>query len=196
MKNRLAFAWVLSLAVLLSGVVAADPAPLVEFDRTAPPDTVSDYDGFRGRIYREGRLFIGGQPTEEAVRALPDHGVTCVVNLRTPKEMEDRDRVPFNEEGVLGELGIEYMWIPLGGDEHPYGPEAVAAFAHALKSHDGPVLLHCTVGWRASHLWAAFLVEYMGFGVDEAYARGQAIGIGESPFEKLLGRDLRLVEAP
>lgn len=196
MMNRLAFAWALPLAALLSGAAAADPAPLVEFDRSAPPDTVSGYDGFQSRIYREGRLFIAGQPSEEAVRALPDHGVTCVVNLRTPSEMENRERVPFDEAAVLEELGIEYVWIPLGGDDHPYTPEAVATFADALERHEGPVLLHCTVAWRASHLWAAFLVEYMGFPVDEAYARGEAIGIGETPFEKFLGRDLKLTDAP
>ena len=139
-------------------------------------------------------MFIGGQPGEETVRALPDHGVTCVVNLRTPGEMENRERVPFDEAAVLEELGIEYVWIPLGGPDHPYTPEAVATFADALARHEGPVLLHCTVAWRASHLWAAFLVEHMGFSVEEAFARGEAIGIGETPFAKFLGRDLRMTE--
>lgn len=194
MKNRLAFAWVLSICLMVVGAASADPVPLVEFDRSAEPDTVSDWDGFQRRIYHEGRVFIGGQPGEEALRALPDHGVTCVVNLRTPSEMENRERVPFDEAAVLEELGVEYVWIPLGGDEHPYTPEAVATFADALLRHEGPVLLHCTVGWRASHLWAAFLVEHMGFPVDEAYARGESIGIGETPFEKFLGRDLKVTE--
>jgi uncharacterized protein (TIGR01244 family) len=194
MKNPLAYAWALPIAALMSGVAAADPAVLVDLDRSAPPDSVSDYPGFQARIYREGRVFIAGQPGEEALRALPDRGVTCVVNLRTPGEMDDRDRVPFDEAAVLEELGIEYVWIPLGGADHPYTPEAVATFADALKRHEGPVLLHCTVAWRASHLWAAFLVEHLGFPVEEAYARGEAIGIGESPLARLLGRDLRMTD--
>lgn len=192
--TRLAFAWALPLAALLTGAAAADHAPLVEIDRAAPPDTVSDWDGFQARIYREGRVYIGGQPGEETLRGLPDRGVTCVVNLRTPSEMENRERVPFDEAAVLEELGVEYVWIPLGDTDHPYGPEAVATFAAALERHEGPVLLHCTVAWRASHLWAAFLVEYLGFPVEEAYARGEAIGVGETPFEKFLGRDLKVVD--
>jgi uncharacterized protein (TIGR01244 family) len=191
MKTFSIIAWAL---VVLAALPAAAEKPAVAFDRSAPPDTVPDFDGFRGRIYREGRVFIGGQPSEDAVRALPDHGVTCVVNLRTPSEMEDRERVPFDEAALLEELGIDYVWIPLGGDDHPYTPAAVEAFAGALERHDGPVLLHCTVGWRASHMWAAYLVEHLGFPVAEAYARGEDIGIGRLPFARLLDRELKVIE--
>ena len=194
MKIPSAPAWAFLLCLLVAGAASADPAPLVETDRAAPPDTVPDWDGFQARIYREGHVYIAGQPSEEALDGLEDRGVTCVVNLRTPGEMENRERVPFDEAEVLEELGIEYVWIPLGGDDHPYTPAAVEKFKAAVEKHREGVLLHCTVGWRASHLWAAFLVEHMGFAVDEAYARGEAIGIGETPFEKFLGRDLTLVE--
>ena len=129
------------------------------------------------------------------MRALPARDVTLVVNLRTPEEMENRERVPFDEAAVLLELGIEYVWIPLGGEEHPYTPEAVATFAEALARHTGPVLLHCTVAWRASHLWAAYLVEFHGFSITEAYGRGEAMGIGRTPFAKFLDRELIMIEA-
>jgi uncharacterized protein (TIGR01244 family) len=174
---------------------AALTPPLVEFDRTAPPDTVSDYPGFQARIYREGRLYIAGQPSAEACRELPARGVTAVVNLRTPGEMDDRDRVPFDEAALLGELGIDYVWIPLGGEEHPYTPAAVDSFAAALQRHRGPVLLHCTVAWRASHLWAAYLVRHQGWELGEAYARASRIGIGELPVARLLDRELKVIEA-
>ena len=195
MKPPHAIAWAFFVAFLPLLAARAEPAPVPDFDRSALPDTVADYDGFRSRIFREGRVYIAGQPTEEAVRALPDHGVTLVVNLRTPGEMEDRERVSFDEKAVLEELGIKYVWLPQGGEEHPYGPEMVKAFIEALEHHEGPVLLHCTVGWRASHLWAAYLVEYYDFPVAEAYARGAAMGIGTTPFEKFLGRDLKMTEA-
>jgi hypothetical protein len=45
--------------------------------------------------------------------------VTAVVNLRTPREMGSREVAPFDDAALLAELGIEYVWIPLGGDEHP-----------------------------------------------------------------------------
>jgi uncharacterized protein (TIGR01244 family) len=202
---------VLSLMILLVGgsltgcttrvpVVQAPPppapparVPLVSFDRSAPPDTVSDLAGFQDRIYREGRLYISGQPSVDALRALQQAGVTAVVNLRTPSEMENRERVPFDEQALARELGLDYVWIPLGGEDHPYTPQAVDTFAAALLRHPGPVLLHCTVGWRASHMWAAYLVRYDNFPVAEAYARGEAIGIGKTPMARLLDRDLKMV---
>lgn len=186
---------VLVAAVLAAAATsAARTGPLVEFDRSAPPDTVSDYPGFQARVFCEGRVLIAGQPSEEAVRALPAHGVTAVVNLRTPREMDDRERVPFDEQALLAELDIESVWIPLGGDDHPYTPAAVDTFAAILERHRGPVLLHCTVAWRASHLWAAYLVRHQGFELGEAWARGAAIGIGELPLAGLLDRELTVTE--
>lgn len=198
-----AFRSVLPAAALVAGLAcspAQNAAPtatplLVEFDRAAPPDTVRDYPGFQAKLYHEGRLYIAGQPTEAALRALPAHGVTAVVNLRTPREMNNRDIVPFDEAAVLAELGIEYIWIPLGGDEHPYTPAAVDSFAAVLGRHRGPLLLHCTVAWRASYMWAAYLVRHQGMPVAEAYARGEAIGIGEMPIAGLLGRKLAVIAA-
>jgi uncharacterized protein (TIGR01244 family) len=195
MKTTPALAWAFLFLLMTAGSVQAGSDPALDFDRAALPDTVSDFPGFQSRIFHEGRVFIAGQPDEDALRALPSRGVTVVVNLRTPEEMENRERIPFDEAAVLDELDIEYVWIPLGGDEHPYTPEAITIFIDALERHEGPVLLHCTVAWRASHLWAAYLVEEHGFPVSEAYARGEAMGIGRSPFAKFLDRELVMIEA-
>lgn len=159
------------------------------------PDTVVDFPGFNVRIHREGRVTIAGQPTEDAVRELPRRGVTAVVNLRTPKEMSDTTQVAFDEARLVRELGLAYVQVPLGGADHPYTPAAVDSFAAVLDRYRGPVLLHCTVGGRASNLWAAYLVRRHGFDLAEAYARGQAMGIGQSPFGQLLGRKLQVIYA-
>ncbi len=103
-------------------------------------------------------VFIGGQPTERALRELHAKGVTTVVNLRSPPEM---DRVPFDEAALVKELGMEYVYLPMRGTpELPYSPAAVKAFAAAMTNAKGKVLLHCTIAWRASHLWAAYLTQY------------------------------------
>jgi len=184
---------VLVLLVLAAAAPAA--AYDLDFDRSAPPDTVPDFDGFRTCLYREGPVHIAGQPTADALRALPARGFTLVVNLRTPKETDDRERVPFDEAALADSLVLEYVGIPLGGDDHPYTPAAVEALAAALERHPGRVLLHCTAGWRASHLWAAYLVTHHGFGVSEAYERGAAMGIGETPLAKMLDRPLTMIPA-
>ena len=187
----------IAVTCLLAGLLTAGLAGAEDlvFDRSAPPDTVPDVEGVRARIFREGRVYIAGQPSHAALVTLGGRGVATVVNLRTPEEMADRARVPFDEAALADSLGLAYVSIPLGGDEFPYTPAAVDSFAAALDRSDGPVLLHCTVGWRASHLWAAYLVRHLDFPVDEAYARGESMGIGEMPFALLLDQPVRVVPA-
>lgn len=161
-------------------------------DRSTLPVRVEDFDGVQNGVYRDGRLYIAGQPNEAALQRFKDLGVTAVVNLRTPPEMENRERVPFDEAAAVAALGLEYVHIPLGGEDHPYDRSAVDAFAAVLEQHRGAVLLHCTVAWRASHLWAAYLILYHDYSLNDAVERGEAIAISPTPLEGLLGRPLAL----
>jgi uncharacterized protein (TIGR01244 family) len=181
---------------LAAGCAGNKPAPETESSAlaVAPPDSVTDWPGFSGRIYQDGRVYISGQPKEDALRALPARDVTAVINLRTPKEMADTSRVAFDEVALVDSLGVDYIEIPMGGKDHPYNEDHLKAFADAMDQHTGPVLLHCASGGRASHLWAAYLVRYQGWGLTEAYLRGQEIGIGKAPFGKFLGMELEIVE--
>jgi protein tyrosine phosphatase (PTP) superfamily phosphohydrolase (DUF442 family) len=88
-----------------------------------------------------------------------------------------------------------YVHIPLGGPDTPYTPAAVEKFASALQNANGKVLLHCTVGWRASHMWAAYLVKHKGLTEAEAIKQASAINFtgytppnGMLPIDGLLGR--------
>ena len=171
---------------------ASPPVTDIGIDRGALPVSIDAVDGVRP-LFRDGRVYIAGQPSREALAQLHGLGVTAVVNLRTPAEMEDRQRVPYDEAAAVAELGMEYVRIPLGGDEHPYAPPAVDRLAKVLAEHRGPVLLHCTVGWRASYLWVAYLIREQGFALPDALARGEAIAISPDPLEGLLGRPLAVV---
>ena len=156
------------------------------------PETL-DVEGFQAVLAMAGDVYIAGQPSREAIDWLEAQGVTTVVNLRTQPEMANRERVPFDEAAVLDSIGLEYVHIPLGGDENPYTPDAVDRFAEAVDAAEGKVLLHCTVGWRASHMWAAYLVRYRGMDLNEAIAHGRAINLGTTPVEELLGADIEYV---
>jgi uncharacterized protein (TIGR01244 family) len=164
----------------------------VEVDRSGLPTAVQGIDDVEQNLFQDGRVYIAGQPGESALAAFRDLGVTAVVNLRTPREMEDRQRVPYDEAAAVAELGMEYVWIPLGGDDHPYTSDAVDRFATVLEQHSGPVLVHCTMGWRASYLWVAYLIRHQGMQLADAVARGEAIAIPPSPLEGLIGRELAL----
>ena len=151
---------------------------------------------FQDKFARVGDdVFISGQPTAQALRDLQKQGVTTVVNLRTPAEMVRS--VPFDEPALLKELGIEYVFLPMRGNaEFPYTPEAVKAFADAMTKAKGKVLLHCTIAWRASHMWAAYLIDYRKVPVATALEQTRKINLmddmrmdgDKQPLEELLGR--------
>jgi uncharacterized protein (TIGR01244 family) len=162
-----------------------------------PAPVMLDTTGmFQAKYARVGDdMFIGGQPTEKALRDLRAKGVTTVVNLRTPEEMTRQ--VKFDEPALVKELGMKYVYIPMRGtEEFPYGPKALDTFAAAMQAADGKVLLHCTVAWRASHLWAAYLIRERKMPVATVLAQTRMINLMDDmrmggdtqPLEGFLGR--------
>jgi len=171
-------------------IVHAKPGPM-------PNPVVLDNRGlFQDKYASIGDdMFIAGQPTEKGLRELRAKGVTTIVNLRMPEEMAG---VGFDEAALAKELGMRYVHIPMRGTpENPYGPKELDAFAAAMSSAEGKVLLHCTVAWRASHLWAAYLIRERSVPVTEAITQTRQINLmddmrmGNSatqPLEGFLGR--------
>jgi uncharacterized protein (TIGR01244 family) len=193
---------VAALVVLFALPAAAQP--IVRAGKGPVPDpVVHDIDGlFQARFVSVGDdMFIAGQPTEKALRDLRAQGVTTIVNLRMPEEMA---RVGFDEEALARELGMRYVHIPMrGSPENPYGPKQLDAFADAMASADGKVLLHCTVAWRASHLWGAYLIRERGIPAADAVAHARRINLGDDrassgpqPLEGFLGRTVPEMNHP
>ena len=184
---------VLTTAGAAAQTPAATAAPAAGPEGSGIPVKVTDVEGVEARLYLDGRVYIAGQPSEAALAKLKERGITAVVNLRTPREMADRQLVPYDEAAAAAGLGLEYVHIPLGGSDFPYTTEAVDRFAAVLDRHAGPVLLHCTVAGRASYMWAAYLIRQRGFSLESALARGEAIGISQNPLAGLTGRPVKLV---
>ena len=150
---------------------------------------------FQARFARVGDdMYIGGQPTEKALRELKAQGVTTVINLRSPEEMY---RIPFDEARLVNELGMKYVYIPMRGTaEFPYSPDGLKKFTDAMAAADGKVLLHCTIAWRASHMWGAYLIQ-QGVPADQALTHVRAINLmdnmrmgnnNKQPIEEFLGK--------
>jgi len=193
------------LALASPTVVAAQqftkPGPVTPLSKPQPLDTTGRFLAAADRV---GDIIIAGQPTERALRELQAAGVTTVVNLRTPPEMTRN--VPFDEGALVRSLGMTYVTIPVRGDSaYPYAPETITHFADAVRASKGKVLLHCTVGWRASHLWAAYLIQERGVAVEDALANARAINLMDAhhmtnakrqPVEDFLDRSLPTLGKP
>src|SRR5690348_950108 len=181
--------------LVTTGPIAKLPAPV-------PLDTTGRFLAAAVRVGDD--FFIAGQPTERALREMHDQGVTTVVNLRSPQEMQTA--VNFDERAVVGQLGMKYVYLPMRGTpDLPYSPDAVTKLAAAVAGANGKVLLHCTVAWRASHLWAAYLIHERGVDVETALANARAINLmddhrmgpgGRQPVEDFLDRSLPTLGHP
>jgi hypothetical protein len=67
-----------------------------------------------------------------------------------------------------------------------------------MRTNEGKVLLHCTVAWRASHLWGAYLIQ-QGVSAADALTHARAINLmddhrmdssGRQPLELFLGKSV------
>lgn len=183
-------------ALILAAALFAAPvfAPAYGEDAIQFPEKL-DRDDFFVVVADVGAMHIAGQPSESAFREFAANGVTTVINLRTQPEMDNRNQVPFDEAELLKELNVNYVHIPLGGPDTPYTPAAIDQFAKAVEEADGDILFHCTVAWRASHLWAAYLVKHKGYTLEDAIAHADAINLngykqpGKQPIELFLELD-------
>ena len=173
---------------LLSAAIHAaegSPAPYAE------PKQL-DAEGFQ-EIFAEVApgVFMSGQPDEAGLERVKALGVTRVINLRTHHEMDNRDIVPFDEAAAIEALGLDYVHIPSGGPDTPYSPAQVEAFANAVEGADR-VLVHCTVAFRATHMWTAYLISKRGVPFVEAIDIARQLNLGRMPLEGFLDTPLTI----
>lgn len=158
---------------------------------TAPD--VTKLEGFKD-VFRHRYTFIAGQPNLELLRELKRQGVTLVVNVRDEKETKDHAAIAYGEEATVKELGMAYLWLPLG-DRAAYVPTVLERLKAALQAHPGKVLIHCTVGGRATTVYMAHLVRHQGLSLDQAAQVGRRMKF-TFPMEDLLGIPVSFQASP
>jgi uncharacterized protein (TIGR01244 family) len=139
-------------------------------------------------VSRVGRIYFAGQPSEAALRLAAAEGVGLVINLRPTEEMA---KVPFDELGLVAELGMRYVSISV--TPATFSLADVDRFGEELSATDGPVLFHCSSSNRCGGLWAVYLVREHGAGWDEALALGKAAGLSRL---SMIEAAQRLAEGP
>lgn len=125
----------------------------------APPPTMG-WDGF-AEATAPG-VWLGGQPSEEALDEFQARGGRLVINLRTDEEMSF---YPYYEHSLAGR-GLTYVRIPTTGAE--LDAAEYRALENTLSHNTGPVMLHCASGTRATYLWA--MKRMADEGIDSAQA--------------------------
>jgi len=137
------------------------------------------------------RIIVAGQPTLDDLKSLKERGIDHVFNVRGAEEMNP-EAIGFDEAAELGKLGIGYSIHPIDKPE-AYNPALLEAFKQEVDASHGKVLLHCTVGWRASNLYAAYAMKYLGMSADQAVHTLEPAGGWPLSIERLTGERLALV---
>jgi uncharacterized protein (TIGR01244 family) len=193
---------VAALCFLITLTTSAQSIVKIKTEPVPDPVTLDMTGMFRDKFVSVGDdMFIAGQPTERALRELRAKGVTTIVNLRMPVEMPP---VGFDEAALAKDLGIRYVHIPMNGTaDNPYGTKQLDEFTAAMASADGKVLLHCAIAWRASHLWAAYLIRERNMSPAAAVAHARKINLmdemrmgKDQPIEGFLGRTVPEIAHP
>ena len=118
------------------------------------------------------RVWIGGQPTAEDLKAIRATGVQVVVNMRTPKEKG----VLENERAIVESLGMRYVELPIAGARGMTFEKANALDTLMAQTKDQQILLHCGSGNRVGGL-LALIAAKNGMSPDDALAEGIAKGL-------------------
>jgi protein tyrosine phosphatase (PTP) superfamily phosphohydrolase (DUF442 family) len=113
------------------------------------------------------RFYVTGQPSAAAYAAIAGAGITSVVCVRQPGEAVAPPPVPppppfdTTEATVLAQLGVAYENIPITRtmSQQQFDVAATeAALALLNNSVQGPALIHCSTGDRASSVFAVVLI--------------------------------------
>ena len=161
----------LAFAVLLVtlGACAAPRLSTVAVEEAEPQQ---GWEGINN-LFRDGFFYFGSQPDEAAFGRLAEEaGVTTVINLRRPQELE---QLAFDEPVLVEGLGMRYVNIPITPDA--FSADDVDRLAAVLAETEGPVLLHCGSSNRVGGMWAAYLARHRGVDLDEAIRLGKTAGL-------------------
>lgn len=109
------------------------------------------------------RLAIGGAIRSiENMRKIASAGITHVVDLQ----------LEFDDRTIVGETGVEVLWIECADDFLPKPSEIFwdgALFAlQALESPDARVLFHCAAGIHRSPMMLLAILRVLGYEREKA----------------------------
>jgi protein tyrosine/serine phosphatase len=128
-------------------LVIATLISLPMFGASAPG--ISNFDRVDGRVYR------GGQPTDEGFRYLAQIGVKTVIDLQ-----EDDSRARAERKTVTA-AGMNYVNVPMTGLTPPTDADIVKILALLENPSTGAIFVHCHRGAdRTGAVIAAYHIDH------------------------------------
>lgn len=120
-------------------------------------------------------LSLGGQPTEEQLRALAREGFKVVINLAT---INPRYSLEDESASARG-LGITYYHIPVEWGNPT--EDDFESFEKVFKQFSGKkIFLHCAANFRASAFYTLYAQKHLGWSEEQANTLMQPIWEGSN----------------
>ena len=174
-----------SVLLIGSACLAAGCASHSVSNVEAPPGFDATIEQDLGSFFKfdldpNGLIYIGGQPSQEAVEQFAALDGRIVVNLKTDDEMAE---LPDYEQRVE-EQGLEYLHLPTAESQLGTGSaEDFRAVMDQLPFPRGPMLVHCQGSGRALYAVAMDQVEAGNMSVAEAitWTRSARGGVDWAP---------------
>jgi len=136
-----------------------------------------------------GQLWVGGQPSAEALELAARRGVELVIDLSREGELE------FDASAVCQREGLEYQAVPcfgLGEDEQGIDEFALDAVLELLDEHAGrPTLMFSRSGSEAALVFALHRGSSAGLSIEEAVAEARRAGLKPGVSEDELREQLQ-----
>lgn len=142
----------MSVETTTSSGGASAPAMPSNVTKTAPGLAVSNPAvGNTSPLLQVDNCYLAGQPQVEDFAAFKAAGVTKVISLRDPSEIN------WDEQAAVEAAGMEFIQIPMGKPDQLTSEkiEQVCDLLQQAKEQDTKVVLHCGAAVRASAVWMA-----------------------------------------
>jgi uncharacterized protein (TIGR01244 family) len=113
-------------------------------------------------------FFIGPQPTAQDLQEAKQQGIKTVIDFRMPSE------TPRPNDELVKESGLNYGNIPV--NKAALSQEQIGKLDEAVKSKEGPYLLHCATGTRAAMLLALSRARQHGWTAERTFEEAERMG--------------------
>lgn len=146
-------------------------APTLCWAQTGPalPEVQDAELGSTKNCFQCGPLYLTGQFTQKDIAELKKAGITKVISLRMPSEVD------WDEEAELKKAGIEFLNLPIGRPD-AFNDKLFDTVRECCQS-DSCVMLHCGSAVRVSAAWLPYRVLDQGVELDKALEEARKVGL-------------------
>jgi protein tyrosine phosphatase (PTP) superfamily phosphohydrolase (DUF442 family) len=124
-----------------------------------------ELDTIQNFIALDATYGTAGQPSEEQLQAVAQHGYRVVVNLGL---LDPRYCLP-DEAGSVARLGLSYHHIPVDFQQ-PRLEDYRAFESTLLSARPHKVFVHCAANYRVSCFMSLFGARHLGWSAEQAEA--------------------------